>query len=150
MADDDAHKPLVPAQASTTCGALPTSTSRPEGRRGVLFTRSRLIGLFLGQVLSLLIVGTSICSSILSDRGVSIPTTQSALNYLLLCLYLFFRKGKLQRPWWAYLGIALVDVEANYLVVRAYRDTSITSVTLLDCFAIPCAMALSYMALGSR
>ena len=34
-------------------------------------------------------------------------------------------------------GLALLDVEATYLVVLAYRFTSLTSVTLLDCTTIP-------------
>jgi solute carrier family 35, member F1/2 len=35
-------------------------------------------------------------------------------------------------------------------VVLAYRYTSITSVMLLDCFAIPCAMLLSHLVFRSR
>ena len=36
---------------------------------------------------------------------------------------------------WLLLGFA--DVEGNYLIVRAYQYTDITSVTLLDAFAVP-------------
>jgi solute carrier family 35 protein F1/2 len=35
-----------------------------------------------------------------------------------------------------------VDVEANYLVVKAYAYTSMTSVMLIDCWSIVVAMAL--------
>jgi len=45
--------------------------------------------------------------------------------------------------WWKYALVAFADVEGNYLVVRAYQYTSITSVQLLDCFTIPCVMLLS-------
>lgn len=45
---------------------------------------------------------------------------------------------------------ALCDVEANYLVVRAFQYTSLTSVTLLDMFTIPCALLLTRLALGAR
>lgn len=45
---------------------------------------------------------------------------------------------------------AAVDVEANFFVVLAFRYTSITSIMLLDCFSIPCAMLLSCLFLGSR
>lgn len=41
-------------------------------------------------------------------------------------------------------------MEANFFVVLAYRYTSITSIMLLDCFSIPCAMILSRLFLGSR
>jgi solute carrier family 35, member F1/2 len=49
-----------------------------------------------------------------------------------------------------YLLAAFLDVEANFLVLLAYNYTSITSVMMLDCFTIPCAMGLSYFFLGCR
>ena len=49
-----------------------------------------------------------------------------------------------------YILAAILDVEANYLVLEAYNYTTITSVMLLDCFTIPCAMLLSYLFLGCR
>jgi drug/metabolite transporter (DMT)-like permease len=49
-----------------------------------------------------------------------------------------------------YLGAAFIDVEANFLIIQAYNYTSITSIMLLDCFTIPCAMGLSYLFLGYR
>ena len=55
-----------------------------------------------------------------------------------------------QVSWWKYALIALADVEANFLVGTAYQYTSITSIMLLDCFAIPCAMGLSYWFLGAK
>ena len=56
----------------------------------------------------------------------------------------------LVRKSWFYFLVSLVDVEANYLVVKAYQYTSITSVMLLDSFTIPCVMLLSFIFLGSR
>ena len=56
----------------------------------------------------------------------------------------------LSQPLWAYALLALLDVEANALLVAAYRYTSLTSVTLLDCFTIPCALALSALVLRAR
>jgi len=35
-------------------------------------------------------------------------------------------------------------------VVKAYQYTSITSVMLLDCFTIPCALGLTYFFLKTR
>jgi hypothetical protein len=35
-------------------------------------------------------------------------------------------------PWKHYALLAAVDVEANFLIVKAYQFTNITSVTLLD------------------
>ncbi|CAM9935700.1 unnamed protein product, partial [Choristocarpus tenellus] len=83
------------------------------------------------------VVGIS--SASLSDRGVSLPTTVNALNYLLLtCVYYLPRIGqKVTLPCWKYALFALVDVEANTMIVLAFRYTSITSVSLLDAFSIP-------------
>ena len=47
-----------------------------------------------------------------------------------------------------YAALALIDTQANYLIVKAFQYTSLTSVTLLDCAAIPFSMALSRVALG--
>lgn len=51
---------------------------------------------------------------------------------------------------WLYFLAAFLDVEANFLVLEAYNYTNITSIMLLDCFTIPCVMALSYFFLGCR
>ena len=54
----------------------------------------------------------------------------------------------LSTPAWAYALLALIDVEANACLVAAYRWTSITSVQLLDAWAIPAVLALSVLLLG--
>lgn len=46
----------------------------------------------------------------------------------------FFQPGNdnlleiLRRKWWKYILLGLADVEANYLIVRAYQYTTLTSV----------------------
>jgi len=109
----------------------------------------KLVSLILGQIISCLITGTAIFSSLLAQEGIDLPTTQSSLNYILLCMHLVWafpkiRQSGLAVPKWQYALWALADVEANYFVVWAYQYTSITSVMLLDCFAIPSAMLLSH------
>jgi len=44
----------------------------------------------------------------------------------------------------------LIDVEANFLVVLAFQYTDLSSVMLLDCWAIPCVMMISHFWLGHR
>lgn len=111
----------------------------------------------LGQLLSFLICGTAVTSGLLSQAGVNIPTAQSFLNYFLLCIfyttYLACLPGE-QNLWpilkdrgWKYFLLATIDVEANYLVVKAYHYTTVTSVQLLDCFIIPTVMVLSWLIL---
>ena len=152
-----------------------------------------------GQLISLLITGTGVFASILSDLNANIPMLLSFLNYVLLSMFIWRRRvvlnicgsprssgsdegltpvalmdekdgihntaesSVLQRRTAAkcsigisrqllgyYLGAALIDVEANFLIIQAYNYTSITSIMLLDCFTIPCAMGLSYVFLGCR
>eukprot|EP01135_Chromosphaera_perkinsii_P000254 Nk52_evm23s62 gene=Nk52_evmTU23s62 len=49
-----------------------------------------------------------------------------------------------------YLALAICDVEANYLVVKAYQFTTFTSVQILDCFSIPCVLLISIVAFKAR
>jgi solute carrier family 35, member F1/2 len=120
--------------------------------------RSLAISLALGQAISLLIAGTGISSSYLVEWGAEIPATQSALNYVLLCcVYTALSASRrhlalceLRLAWWKYAVLAVLDVEANFLIVTAYQYTSITSVMLIDCWTIPCVMLLSWWKLGAR
>lgn len=110
-----------------------------------------------GQLLSVLICATSICSEYLTKQHVDTPVFQNLPNYLCFTLVytttLFIKRDEndgqrllvkiLKESWWKYLIIAVIDVEANYLIVKAYQYTSITSVQLLDCFVILVVMMLS-------
>lgn len=67
------------------------------------------------------------------SQGVSAPTLQSALNYALLALV--FTAVRVHRArgswrlkcwWWAYALLGLLDVEANFVIVTAFRYTSLT------------------------
>jgi len=115
----------------------------------------RWVSFVLGQIISVLITGTGAFSSFLVADGIDIPVTQSSLNYILLFLHLpwvarLIRRDGLAAPMWRYALWAACDVEANFLVVWAYQYTSIASVMLLDCFAIPCSMMVSCIILGAQ
>lgn len=56
----------------------------------------------------------------------------------------------IQVPWWKYMLLALADVQGNFLVVCAYKYTSISSAMLLDCFTIPVVMLLSKLFLHAK
>ncbi|GJY39089.1 solute carrier family 35 member F1-like protein [Tanacetum coccineum] len=119
-----------------------------------LFTKKTLFGLFLGQVLSLFITSTGFSSSVLSKRGINAPTSQSLANYVLLAIFygiiLVSRKKGMKAKWYYYLLLGLIDVEANYLVVKAYQYTSLTSVMLLDCWSIPSVIILTWLFLKTK
>ncbi|KAK9122758.1 hypothetical protein Sjap_012360 [Stephania japonica] len=126
---------------------LMRSVSR-EGVMGVVYA------LFLGQVVSLNLSVTSFTASLIANLGVHIPLTQSFFTYLSLALVytpiLLSRRRGLLVPWYWYLFLAFVDVQANFLVIKAYQYSSITSVTLLDCCTTPWAMILTWFIIGTR
>ncbi|KAI5565548.1 hypothetical protein POPTR_014G151800v4 [Populus trichocarpa] len=117
-------------------------------------TTKTLVALGLGQFLSLLITSTGFSSSELARRGINAPTSQSFLNYVFLAIVygsiMLYRKQALKAKWYYYAILSLVDVEANFLVVKAYQYTSITSVMLLDCWSIPCVMVLTWFFLSTK
>nr|GEV06913.1 solute carrier family 35 member F1-like [Tanacetum cinerariifolium] len=56
----------------------------------------------------------------------------------------------MKAKWYYYLLLGLIDVEANYLVVKAYQYTSLTSVMLLDCWSIPSVIILTWLFLKTK
>lgn len=118
------------------------------------WTKKTLVALGLGQFLSLLITSTGFSSSELARRGINAPTSQSFLNYVFLAIVygsiMLYRKQALKAKWYYYAILSLVDVEANFLVVKAYQYTSITSVMLLDCWSIPSVMVLTWFFLSTK
>ncbi|CAD6218567.1 unnamed protein product [Miscanthus lutarioriparius] len=116
--------------------------------------REVFVGLALGQFVSLLITSTGFASSELARRGVNAPTSQSLLNYILLALVyggtLLYKRQHMTIKWYYYLILGIVDVEANYIVVKAYQYTSLTSVMLLDCWSIPCVIVLTWIFLKTK
>lgn len=89
-----------------------------------IFKSDRFKSLLLGQLISILITGTGVNSEFLAQRlGVSIPTAQSTLVYLMLFIIysLFHFKSfkeflnSIKDKCHIYLPLAVFDVEANYL-----------------------------------
>ncbi|XP_039137833.1 solute carrier family 35 member F2-like [Dioscorea cayenensis subsp. rotundata] len=110
--------------------------------------------LFLGQLVSFSLAVTSFIASYIAYLGIDTPLTQSFCTYLALSLVygsiFLCRRSKLVVPWYWYLALGFVDVQGNYLVVKAYQFSSITSVTLLDCWTIPWVMILTWFAIKTR
>ncbi|GMP78331.1 hypothetical protein CsSME_00034284 [Camellia sinensis var. sinensis] len=119
-----------------------------------IWAKKTLLGLGLGQFLSLLITSTGFSSSELARRGINAPTSQTFLNYVFLAIVyggiLLYRRKALKAKWYYYILLGLVDVEGNYLVVKAYQYTSLTSVMLLDCWSIPSVILLTWFFLKTK
>ncbi|XP_017813860.1 solute carrier family 35 member F1 isoform X2 [Papio anubis] len=153
----------LPAEGSGGGSGSLSASSRAGVRQRIrkVLNREMLISVALGQVLSLLICGIGLTSKYLSeDFHANTPVFQSFLNYILLFLVytttLAVRQGEenllaiLRRRWWKYMILGLIDLEANYLVVKAYQYTTLTSIQLLDCFVIPVVILLSWFFLLIR
>ncbi|WZZ05369.1 hypothetical protein YC2023_091290 [Brassica napus] len=116
--------------------------------------KETLIGLVLGQILSLLSTSIGFTTSELVRKGINAPTSQSFLGYVLLAIVygsiMLYRRSVIKAKWYYYFLLALVDVEGNFLVVKAFQNTSMTSVMLLDCWAIPCVLVLTWVFLKTR
>ncbi|KAF9924434.1 hypothetical protein FBU30_005588 [Linnemannia zychae] len=142
----------------------PLSPSPATWRERIRFLCSRkfITILLLGQLLSLCITATTILTTKLTqgDNPVSIPTTQSFLNYLVLGIVYttitFYKEGFrgwlqiLRRRGIYYIAFAVIDVEGNYFIVKAYNYTSLLSAMLLDSWTIPCVVILSIFVLRMR
>ena len=77
-------------------------------------------------------------------QGVSLPAAQSVVNYAALAIVygaiLLHKKQPLKGRLYTYALLAALDVLANFCLVEAYAYTSLTSVTLLDCWTVPCEL----------
>ncbi|KAK9036947.1 hypothetical protein V6N11_021870 [Hibiscus sabdariffa] len=117
-------------------------------------TLNNFFRLFLGQVVSFVLALMSFTSSLIASLGVDAPITQTSFTYFTLAVVygsILLRRGqKLRIPWYWYLALGFVDVQGNYLVNKAFQFSSITSVTLLDCWTIVWAIVLTYIFIGTR
>ncbi|KAL7106105.1 hypothetical protein ACP275_07G090500 [Erythranthe tilingii] len=124
------------------------------GNLNKFWNKKTLLALGLGQCLSLLITSTGFSSSALAKKGINAPTSQSFFNYVLLALVygsiMLYRRQPVKAKWYYYILLGLVDVEANFLVVKAYQYTTITSVMLLGCWTIPCVLFLTWLVLKTK
>ncbi|XP_035710828.1 solute carrier family 35 member F2 isoform X2 [Folsomia candida] len=119
------------------------------------------LSIFLGQVLSGILCASAITSVYLTDTyNIHVPNAQNFAFYITLATIfttiLACRPAErnlfpvLKMRGWKYALVALADAEANFLVVKAYRYTTLTSVQLLDCFTIPTVLSLSWLVLRIR
>ncbi|KAK6139980.1 hypothetical protein DH2020_026275 [Rehmannia glutinosa] len=113
-----------------------------------------LLLLFLGQVVSFNLAISSFTVSLITNQGVDAPLTLSFFTYLALALVYgtitLHRRQKFLVRWYWYLLLGFVDVQGNFLVTKAYEYTSITSVTILDCWTIAWVIILTWLVLGTR
>ena len=114
----------------------------------------------LGQILALCITGTNTFSTLLVNKGTSIPAFQTLFNYVLLTFvylsYTIYKYGikkwakVVARDWWKYAILSFLDVEGNYFTVLAYRYTNLLSAQLLNFWSIVMVVIISFTLLKVR
>ena len=139
---------------------------RGRGRLGVRE------GVAAAQGLALVNGGMAAMAAGLAQRGAAAPTLQVLVTYALLAggfgaLQTAGRRrargagrgssgepppprSGLGNPLWKYAVVALVDLEANFALVKALQYTSITSAAILDCTCVVFAALLAALFLGYR
>lgn len=83
-----------------------------------------------------MLCGTGLTSSLLEVRySIAVPTSQAFINYILLGMvfgvWLAVKKNFptiLKKNWWKYVILGVIDVEGNYLIILAYKYTTLTSI----------------------
>ncbi|TAQ86214.1 hypothetical protein B7494_g5466 [Chlorociboria aeruginascens] len=125
-----------------------------------LTTRDFWIVLVIGQVLALCITATNTFSTLLVNKGTSIPAFQTLFNYILLTIvyttYTIYTYGPkkyaklLLVDGWKYILLSFMDVEGNYFTVLAYRYTNLLSAQLLNFWSIVCVVIVSVILLRVR
>ncbi|RFU32383.1 hypothetical protein B7463_g3950, partial [Scytalidium lignicola] len=123
-------------------------------------TRDFWIVLLLGQILALCITATNTFSTLLVNKGTSIPAFQTLFNYIVLAAiyttYTVYRYGfkkyfkLLLVDGWKYILLSFMDVEGNYFTVLAYRYTNILSAQLINFWSIVCVVIVSFTLLRVR
>ncbi|KAK4055613.1 hypothetical protein OIV83_000159 [Microbotryomycetes sp. JL201] len=129
-------------------------------RANAIMTRRFIACVLLGQLLSFSLTTTSVVTTQLGINNWSMPTTQSLFFYFSLNLlytpYTMYRYGfrawlsMLWRDGWKYLILAAVDVEANFLVIKAYGYTDLLSCMLLNAWATPACMIFTFFLVRAR
>lgn len=140
--------------------AIQALESKKTAWYAYLTTKDFWLVLIIGQVLALCITATNTFSTLLVNKGTSIPAFQTLFNYVVLTAiyttYTIYRYGfkkyfkLLLVDGWKYIILSFMDVEGNYFTVLAYRYTNILSAQLLNFWSIICVVIVSFIFLRVR
>jgi len=125
-----------------------------------IWSKRFVLSLLAGQLVSLCITCTTVTTTELVKREWALPTTQTLFLYFALFItytpytiykYGFLGWGKMVvRDGWKYFILAACDVEANFIVVKAYQYTNLLSCMLLNSWAIPSCLFFSWLFMRTK
>lgn len=129
-------------------------------RFAYLRTRDFWIVLLLTQIIALAQTGTNTLTSLITNRGTSIPAFQTFFNYVLLNVvytsftiykYGFAKWSKMViKDGWRFFILAFLDVEGNYFIVLAYKYTNLLSAQLFSFWTVIVVVVISLVVLKVR
>ncbi|OQR84758.1 Drug/Metabolite Transporter (DMT) Superfamily [Achlya hypogyna] len=115
--------------------------------------RRQIANAAYGQLISFLLVLTSVFTRYLNDANASLPTFQTLFLYgglvvTFLVYYVVMKRPSVDLPWWYWAIFGFLDVEGNYCVVLAFRGLSNFAVMgLVVHMTIPFVTILSFFLL---
>ncbi|RHY61185.1 hypothetical protein DYB38_000836 [Aphanomyces astaci] len=118
--------------------------------------RRQIANFTYGQVISILLVCTSIFTNKLQRNDALVVTFSTTFLYVLLALvflpYFYVKRcASVHLPVWFWVLFGLIDVEANYWAVAAFaEDVNYAILGLILHMTIPVVTILSYFFMGKR
>ncbi|KAF9054364.1 hypothetical protein BJ165DRAFT_1438283 [Panaeolus papilionaceus] len=150
----------APQRPPIVYSSVPAFFRSVAARWKSLWTRRFVLAFLAGQLLSLCITCTNVTTTELVNRNWTLSTTQGFFLYFSLFLvytpYTIYQYGfkgwgnVILRDGWKYFILAACDVEANFLVIKAYQFTDLLSCMLLDAWAIPVCMVCSWFYMRTK
>lgn len=129
-------------------------------RFAYLRTRDFWIVLLLTQIIALAQTGTNTLTSLINNRGTSIPAFQTFFNYVLLNVvytsFTIYKYGFAKwikmviKDGWRFFILAFLDVEGNYFIVLAYKYTNLLSAQLFSFWTVIVVVVISLVVLKVR
>jgi solute carrier family 35 protein F1/2 len=160
MAPDSKAERAPPKRPPIVYSSPKAFTTSIVERWKSIWTKRFLLSLLAGQLVSLCITCTNVTTTELVNRNWTLSTTQGFFLYFTLFLvytpytiYQYGFKGWGTMIWkdgWKYFLLAACDVEGNFLVIKAYQYTDLLSCMLLDAWAIPVCMFVSWVYMRTK
>jgi solute carrier family 35 protein F1/2 len=156
--------------ATITETPIEAAAQRNDANETSCNKKNSLPVILFGQIIAFSLAGGNAASSTLQNQyQLHVPTCLTGVVYFLLSFHIIWlwrenskQETKMQTchnfpftslqmyiPWWIYLLLAILDVEANYLAMLSFQQTSLSSSMLLTSLSVLSAVLLRRLIFGS-
>eukprot|EP01083_Nonionella_stella_P093493 262038_1 len=140
--EDRHYVDIPPAPASPSVDASATDS------KGLMSTLKILSS---WQLVTVLLTSTVVFANWMGRcRNVSLPTSLSIPSYLTMAVVcssiMLIKRGSItiSIAWWQYFLVSLANVEANYLILKAYEYLAPAEATILSCMTVVFCALISW------